>query len=243
MNSSTEKSKAEQSQIENPWLAGQVLLFNKPLNWSSFDLVKKVKYTLQHKYRIKKLKVGHAGTLDPLATGVMIICTGKFTKRIVEFQDLDKEYLAEVKIGATTPSFDLESEVDQIMPYEHIKKEEVIDCLKSFEGAQMQVPPIFSAKKLSGVRAYDLARQGETVNMRANPVIINQIELLRFVPPILEIRVNCSKGTYIRSLAYDIGAKLGCGAHLTGLIRSKIGPHSLAECLTLEEFEKKLDHM
>lgn len=223
------------------FIEGEVLYFNKPLTWTSFNLVAKVRYQLSKKLKIKKLKVGHAGTLDPLATGVMIICTGKATKRIEEFQYHTKEYIATLRLGATTPSFDLEKEVDTTYPTEHITREKVEDALKGFIGTIEQVPPTFSACKIDGKRAYDLARKGEDVELKAKTLVIDEIELLECELPVIKIRVVCSKGTYIRALARDIGQALDSGAHLTALLRTRIGEVTLAHCLEADGFQEWLD--
>ena len=196
------------------FIEGEILYFNKPLRWTSFDLVNKFRYKLSRKLKVKKIKVGHAGTLDPLATGVMIICTGRATKRIEEFQYQTKEYVATLKLGETTPSFDLEKEVDAVYPTEHISRSMVEEVLTSFVGKIQQVPPVFSACKVDGKRAYDLARKGEEVELKAKTLVIDEIELLNCELPVIKIRVVCSKGTYIRALARDIGVALNSGAHL-----------------------------
>ena len=190
---------------------------------------------------VKKIKVGHAGTLDPLATGVMIICTGKATKRIEEFQYHTKEYIATLQLGATTPSFDLEKEIDATYPTEHITREMVEEVLKKFIGTIEQVPPVFSACKVDGKRAYDLARKGNEVELKAKTLVIDDIELLECNLPEIKIRVVCSKGTYIRALARDIGQALDSGAHLTGLIRTRVGDVKLEDCMKIEDFEQWLD--
>lgn len=223
------------------FIEGEVLYFNKPLTWTSFNLVAKVKYPLLRKLRIKKLKVGHAGTLDPLATGVMIICTGKATKRIEEFQYQTKEYIASIKLGATTPSYDLEKEVDATYPTEHISRELVEDTLKKFIGSIEQIPPAFSACKIDGERAYELARAGKEVELKPKTLVIDEIELLECNLPEIKIRVVCSKGTYIRALARDIGEALNSGAHLTGLIRTRVGDVKLEHCMEIENFVEWLD--
>ena len=220
---------------------GEVLYFNKPLTWTSFNLVAKVRYIVGRKIKEKKLKVGHAGTLDPLATGVMIICTGRATKRIEEFQYQTKEYIATIGLGATTPSFHLEKEIDASYPTAHITRELVEETLKRFIGEIQQVPPAFSACKVDGERAYDLARKGLEVELKPKLLVIDEIELLEYNLPEIKIRVVCSKGTYIRALARDIGVALESGAHLTGLIRSRIGDIRLADCLDPEEFAAWLD--
>ena len=220
---------------------GEVLYFNKPLMWTSFKLVGNVRYTMSRKIHVKKLKVGHAGTLDPLATGVMIICTGKATKRIEEFQYQTKEYIATVMLGATTPSYDLEHEIDATYPTEHITRELVEETLKRFIGEIQQIPPAFSACKVDGERAYDLARKGKEVELKPKLLVIDEIELLECNLPEIKIRVVCSKGTYIRALARDIGEALQSGAHLTGLIRTRVGDVRLEDCLDPEHFKEWLD--
>lgn len=220
---------------------GEVLYFDKPLSWTSFALVNKVRYHLCRKMKVKKLKVGHAGTLDPLATGVMIICTGKATKRIEEFQYHTKEYIATIQLGATTPSFDLEKEIDATYPTEHITPEMVAEVLTKFTGEIEQVPPVFSACKVDGTRAYDLARKGREVELKPKLLVIDEIELLQCDLPQIRIRVVCSKGTYIRALARDIGQALGSGAHLTELIRTRIGDVTLDKCFEVDDFLEWLD--
>lgn len=223
------------------FIAGEVLFFNKPLTWTSFDLVNKFRYKLSRKLRVKKIKVGHAGTLDPLATGVMIVCTGKATKRIDEFQFQTKEYVATLKLGETTPSFDLEKEVDAVYPTEHITRELVEDVLKQFVGTIEQVPPVFSACKIEGKRAYELARNGEEVPLKAKTLVIDEIELLSCELPVIKIRVVCSKGTYIRALARDIGIALHSGAHLIALERTRVGDVTLDQCMNPEDIDAFLD--
>lgn len=220
--------------------AGEVLYFNKPLKWTSFNLVNKVRYQLSRKLNVKKLKVGHAGTLDPLATGVMIICTGKATKRIEEFQYHTKEYVATIQLGATTPSYDLEKEIDATYPTEHITCEMVQEVLNKFVGEIEQVPPAFSACKVDGTRAYDLARKGKEVELKPKVLVIDEIELLEYNLPEIKIRVVCSKGTYIRALARDIGEALDSGGHLTGLIRTRIGDITLNDCMEFDDFTEWL---
>lgn len=223
------------------FLEGEVLYFNKPLHWTSFSLVNKVRWLISRHLKVKKIKVGHAGTLDPLASGVMIVCTGKATKRIDSFQYQTKEYIATLELGATTPSFDLEKEVDARYPIEHITREMVDERLKQFVGTIQQVPPVFSAVKVEGKRAYNYAREGEAVELKAKTLVIDELEVLEFAPPLLKIRVVCSKGTYIRALARDIGLALGSGAHLTGLIRTRIGECTLDQCISVEEFQEQLN--
>ena len=223
------------------FIAGEILYFNKPLKWTSFDLVNKFRYKLSRKLHVKKIKVGHAGTLDPLATGVMIVCTGKATKRIDEFQYQTKEYIATLKLGETTPSFDLEKEVDAVYPTEHITQAMVEETLSHFLGTIEQIPPVFSACKVEGKRAYELARKGEEVNLKSKTLVIDEIELLAYALPIIKIRVVCSKGTYIRALARDIGEALHSGAHLIGLERTRIGNVTLDQCMSPEEIDAFLD--
>lgn len=223
------------------FITGEVLYFDKPLNWTSFQLVNKVKYAILRSEKIKKLKVGHAGTLDPLATGVMIICTGKATKQIESFQYQTKEYIATLHIGATTPSFDLEHPIDKHYPTEHITQPLVEECLKGFIGEIQQIPPVYSAVKVQGKRAFDYAREGEEVELKAKTLVIDEIELLEFSMPVLKIRVVCSKGTYIRALARDIGEALNSGAHLTGLIRTRIGEVTLSNCMQIDDFIEEIN--
>ena len=225
------------------FLDGQVVLIDKEIDWTSFDVVNKLRRSLRTELNIPKIKVGHAGTLDPLASGLVIICTGKATKRIVSFQDLEKEYVAEITLGSTTPSFDLETEIDEHFPTDHINIELIRSTLKKFTGKISQVPPRFSAKQIDGKRAYDLARQGEEVKMRPNLVEIYEIEILEDNLPKLVIRVRCGKGTYIRSLAHDLGVKLESGAHLSGLRRTKIGDYHVNDAQKISDFIKKLRHL
>lgn len=220
---------------------GEILYIDKPLKWTSFAVVNKLRYHLCRKLQVKKLKVGHAGTLDPLATGVMIICTGKATKRIEEFQYHTKEYIATLMLGATTPSFDLEKEIDATYPTEHITRELVEQVLQQFIGTIEQIPPAFSACKVDGKRAYEHARKGQEVELKPKTLVIDEIELLECELPVIKIRVVCSKGTYIRALARDIGVALNSGAHLIGLIRSRVGNVTLNDCMAVDEFEKWLD--
>ena len=223
------------------FISGEVVFFNKPLDWTSFDLVNKFRYKLSRKLRVKKIKVGHAGTLDPKATGVMIICTGRATKRIEEFQGQTKEYIATLKLGATTPSFDLEKEVDAIYPTEHITREMTEAALRKFVGRIEQVPPAFSACKIDGKRAYEMARKDEEVLLKAKTLVIDEIELIDYQLPEIKIRVVCSKGTYIRALARDIGQALNSGAHLTALVRTRVGDVVLDKCLNPDEIDSFLE--
>lgn len=220
---------------------GEILYFDKPYRWTSFALVNKIRYHISQKIGVKKIKVGHAGTLDPLATGVMIVCTGKATKRIEEFQYQTKEYIATLKLGATTPSYDLEKEIDATYPTEHITRERVEETLKHFVGTIEQIPPAFSACKVDGKRAYEMARAGKEVELKPKILVIDEIELLDCNLPEIRIRVVCSKGTYIRALARDIGEALDSGAHLTGLIRTRVGDIRLKDCMQVDDFEEWLD--
>lgn len=216
---------------------GQVLLIDKPLTWSSFQAVNKIKYALKRKYQFSKtFKIGHAGTLDPLATGLLIICTGKFTKKIPEIQGQTKEYTGTITVGATTPSYDLETEIDAIFPIDHITEDLIRATAQTFEGEIMQKPPVFSAIKKDGKRLYEHARAGEEVEIEARKTTIYEFEITRIALPEIDFRVTCSKGTYIRSLAYDFGKALQSGGHLTVLRRTKIGDYSVEEALTPEDF-------
>ena len=225
------------------FFAGEILYFNKPLHWTSFQLVNKFRYKLSRKLKVKKIKVGHAGTLDPLATGVLIICTGKATKRIEEFQYQTKEYVATLKLGETTSSFDLETEIDGSYPTSHITRELLNQVLPLFVGTIQQVPPVFSACKVDGKRAYEMARKGEEVELKSKTLVIDELELLECELPVIKIRVVCSKGTYIRALARDIGVALGSGAHLIGLERTRIGEVTLDKCMSPEEIDSFLDNV
>ncbi len=219
---------------------GEVLAIDKPYEWTSFGVVAKVRWLLTQ-HLDSKIKVGHAGTLDPLATGVVLLCTGKATKRIDELQAQPKEYTATLRLGATTPSFDMEHDVDATYPTEHITEDTVRDVLHRFEGEIEQVPPAFSACKIEGKRAYKLARKGEEVELRAKTIRIDAIEITGCrLPDEIDIRVVCSKGTYIRALARDIGRELGSGAYLTALRRTRIGDYRAEDCMTLERFEEWL---
>jgi tRNA pseudouridine55 synthase len=222
---------------------GQVLLFNKPLYWTSFDLVNKVRNVIRNSVGIKKLKVGHAGTLDPLASGLMIICTGKATKKIDEFRDLDKEYIATFHFGETTPSFDLETETDNHYPTDHITEEIVKKVLKSFLGEKNQLPPMYSAKQIAGKRAYEFARMGIHLELKPVSVIFREIELLSFSIPETKIRLLCSKGTYIRSFARDLGLALQSGSYLSALERTAIGTFHVGKAYSIEKFQEYVEQM
>ncbi|CAK7039139.1 tRNA pseudouridine(55) synthase TruB [Petrimonas sulfuriphila] len=223
------------------FIEGEILHIDKPLHWTSFRLVRVVRAKLCQKLKIKKLKVGHAGTLDPLATGVMTVCTGKKTKEIERLQAQTKEYIAEIRLGATTPSFDLETEIDAEYPVEHISREKVEECLKQFTGKIEQIPPLFSAVKIDGKRAYEFARKNEEIELKPKILVIKEIELLFYNLPTITIRVVCSKGTYIRALARDIGESLQSGAHLLALQRTRVGDVSLNDCLKVEELDDFFD--
>ncbi len=222
------------------FISGEIIGIDKPLGWTSFDAVKRLRGAIQRRLHVKKFKVGHAGTLDPLATGVLIICTGRATRKIDDIQNGDKEYVAVIRFGATTPSFDLETEIDREYPWEHISKETVENALPNFMGKIMQVPPVFSAVKVDGKRAYNLARKGKAVNLKAKQLEIKEMELLACDFPEITVRIVCSKGTYIRAIARDLGEALGSGAHLTGLRRTRVGGIKIDDCMTVEEAIEKI---
>lgn len=215
---------------------GQVLIFDKPLAWTSFQLVNKVRWLIRKNRNIKKIKVGHAGTLDPLATGLMIICTGKFTKRLHEFMGQEKEYTGTITLGATTPSYDLETEIDQTFSTEQITEEDIYAFAKAYQGNIMQRPPVFSALKKEGKRLYEFARAGEEVEIPKREINISSFEITRIAMPQVDFKVSCSKGTYIRSLAFDFGEGLKSGAHLTALRRTKIGDYHVDNAHSLDDF-------
>lgn len=223
------------------YLDGQVLLIDKPLKWSSFQAVNKLKYLLINKVGLpKKFKIGHAGTLDPLATGLLLICTGKFTKRISELQGQAKEYTGTFYIGATTPSYDLETEIDQTFPTDHIDEVLIKETVKQFLGEIDQKPPIFSAIKKDGVRLYEHARAGESIEIESRKTTIHEFEITRIALPEIDFRVVCSKGTYIRSLAYDFGKAMNSGSHLTVLRRTKIGDYDVKNAIDITLFEESI---
>jgi tRNA pseudouridine55 synthase len=222
---------------------GQILLFNKPLYWTSFDLVNKVRIMIRSTFGLKKIKVGHAGTLDPLASGLMIICTGKATKKIDEFRDLDKEYIATIHLGETTPSFDLETETDLHFPTDHITEESVRMTLNNFIGEQKQLPPMYSAKLIGGKRAYEFARKGIHKELEPVTVVFREIELLSFGIPETKIRLLCTKGTYIRSFARDFGLALESGAYLSALERTAIGSFHVNKAYDIEKFGEYLEQL
>jgi len=219
---------------------GVKVYIDKPMQWSSFDVVHKMRNLIRNHFNLKWIKVGHTGTLDPLATGLMIICTGKETKNIQHYLDHDKEYLATIRLGKTTPSFDLETEVDNTFPVDHITEELINSILPQFIGTQDQAPPIFSAKWVDGKRAYDLARQGEKVELKPKEIRIDSIDMIGYKPPDLTLQIKCSKGTYIRALARDIGKSLDSGGYLVELRRTAIGDISIDQAWTLTKFEEKL---
>ncbi|MDP2067443.1 MAG: tRNA pseudouridine(55) synthase TruB [Lutibacter sp.] len=215
---------------------GQILLIDKPLTWTSFQVVNKLRWNIRHKFGLGKIKVGHAGTLDPLATGLLIICTGNFTKKIDEYQAQVKEYTGEITLGATTPSFDLETEVDETFPVDHITDDLIHKTAKQFVGDISQIPPMFSAIKMAGVRMYDLARQGKTREITSRNITIQTFEITSINLPKVQFRIVCSKGTYIRSLAYDFGKALNSGGHLSQLRRTKIGDFNVNDALEVKDF-------
>lgn len=222
------------------FITGEIIGINKPLGWTSFDAVKRVRGAIQRRLNMKKFKVGHAGTLDPLATGVLIVCTGRATRKIETLQNGSKEYIATMKLGATTPSFDLEKEIDATYPWEHITLDMVREVLPKFTGHILQVPPVFSAVKIDGKRAYKYARKGTEVELKAKPLVIEELELLPSELPELNLRIVCSKGTYIRALTRDIGQALDSGAHLTALRRTRVGNMRIEDCLTIDEAVDKI---
>jgi tRNA pseudouridine55 synthase len=216
---------------------GEILLFDKPLEWTSFDVVNKIRFLLKHEAGIEKIKVGHAGTLDPLATGLLVICTGKFTKQINDLTLLDKEYTGVFTLGATTPSFDLETEFNRTFPVDHINPGKIELARKSLTGKIFQKPPIYSAKKIKGKKAYQYARESLSLKMKPKEVEIYEFEITDIDMPDVSFRVSCSKGTYIRSLAYDFGKALKSGAHLSALRRTRVGEFTISDAINLEQFE------
>lgn len=231
----------DRDKLLEEYRGGKIVLINKPLNWTSFDVVNKVRWHISKALKIKKIKVGHAGTLDPLADGMLIVCIGKATKTIEMFQELPKTYEADVTFGATTPSFDLETEIDERFDTSHITKDMVLRGLNGFVGKQHQTPPVFSAKKINGKPAYEYARKDQAVTMKSKEVNFYDIELRYFEHPKAKIRITCSKGTYIRSFAYDLGKKLNSGAHLSGLTRTAIGPFHVKDAWNLETYHNYID--
>ncbi len=225
---------------DNPFVQGRVILIDKPLNWTSFQVVNKVRWLIRKHYGLKKLKVGHAGTLDPLATGLLILCTGSMTKSIETYQGQEKSYTGCLKLGATTPSYDLETEVDQTFAYEHITTDMLLGATTQFTGKILQKPPIFSAIKKDGKRLYTLAREGKTTELPDREISIEEFQITQIDLPEVEFVVRCSKGTYIRSLAHDFGRALDSGAHLTALRRTAIGDFSVENAVSIEAFEASL---
>lgn len=217
------------------YISGEILVIDKPYRWTSFDAVKRLRGAVQRRLNAKRFKVGHAGTLDPLATGVLLVCTGRATKRIAELQEGMKEYVAEITFGATTPSYDLEKEIDATYPWEHITPELIAETLPKFQGHLMQVPPVFSAVKVDGKRAYNYARKGKEVEIKAKPLEIKELEVLGWEAPKLTLRVLCSKGTYIRALARDLGEAMNSGAHLTALRRTRVGDYTINDAMSLDQ--------
>ncbi|QJP33856.1 tRNA pseudouridine(55) synthase TruB [Nonlabens sp. Ci31] len=223
---------------QNPYLTGQVLLIDKPLEWSSFQVVNKLRWLIRKEYKIKKIKVGHAGTLDPLASGLLIICTGKETKNISTYQAQEKEYTGTITLGGTTPSYDLETEIDQTFALDQLTEKSIKETTAQFTGEIQQKPPIFSAIKKDGKRLYELARAGETTEIEARTVTVNEFEITRIELPEVDFKISCSKGTYIRSIAHDFGAALNNGGHLSSLRRTAIGNYRVENAMSIESFEK-----
>lgn len=224
------------------FISGETIVIDKPYGWTSFDAVKRIRGAIQRRLNMKKFKVGHAGTLDPLATGVLIVCTGRSTRSIEQLQNGTKEYIAEIKFGATTPSYDLEKEIDAYYPWEHIDRESIEKVLPRFTGKVMQVPPVFSAVKIDGKRAYSYARKGKDVEIKAKPLEITEMEIMDWTAPVLTLRIVCSKGTYIRALARDIGESLDSGAHLIGLRRTRVGDYTLEDALQIDNAVEMIQH-
>ncbi len=225
---------------EQDYKDGQIILIDKPLQWTSFQVVNKLRWAIRKNFGIKKIKVGHAGTLDPLASGLLIICTGKFTKRIEEFQGQAKEYIGTITLGATTPSYDLETEIDQTFPIDHITENNIKEATSHFIGEIEQYPPVFSALKKDGKRLYEYAREGSAVEIKPRKITIALFEITRIALPEVDFRVVCSKGTYIRSLAHDFGKTLNSGGHLTALRRTRIGAFSVENATNMESFIEQL---
>lgn len=222
------------------FLTGQILLIDKPINWTSFQAVNSLKWGIRKKFNLKKIKIGHAGTLDPLATGLLIICTGKFTKRIPELQGQTKEYTGTITLGATTPSYDLETEIDKTYPTNHLTEELIKKTTSKFLGKIEQIPPIFSALKKDGKRLYEFAREGKTVEIKSRQIEIFEFEVTKIQLPDVHFRVSCSKGTYIRSLAHDFGKKLNSGGHLSSLRRTKIGEYNVNNATSPDSFKENM---
>lgn len=222
------------------YMNGQVILIDKPLEWTSFQVVNKVRWLIRHRFGIKKIKVGHAGTLDPLATGLLILCTGKFTRKIEEIQGAEKEYTGSLTLGATTPSYDLETEIDKRFDISGLEEQQILNTTKHFTGEIKQYPPVFSAVKKDGKRLYEYARKGKDVEIPSRAVRISEFDITRIEMPVVEFRVVCGKGTYIRSLVSDFGKALDNGAYLSSLRRTRIGQYSIDDALSLEAFEASL---
>ena len=227
---------------KDEFLSGKVLLIDKPLNWTSFQVVNKLRWKIKKTFNLKKIKVGHAGTLDPLATGLLIICTGKMTKEIDTYQGQDKEYTGTIFLGNTTPSFDLETKVDQTFPTDHITQELIHEATRKFIGSIDQVPPVFSAVKKDGKRLYEFARAGEKVTVTPRKVTIHEFDIIKIDKNLLYFRVVCSKGTYIRSLVHDFGKALNSGAYLSSLRRIKIGEFGVENAQSIEDFIREMDN-
>ncbi len=221
---------------------GYIAVIDKPLNWTSADVVRKIKFTLRH-LGYRRIKVGHAGTLDPLATGVLVVCIGRATKMVEALQSEEKEYVADIRFGATTPSYDLEHPIDRTYPYEHITREALDAALPALMGERLQEPPLYSAKKIEGTRAYDIARAGESIELKQVLIRIYELTVERFELPDLRLRIRCSRGTYIRSLAREIGEALGSGAHLTGLRRTRSGGFTAENGWQVDRFLEKLQEL
>lgn len=235
-------SRTEQRE-SNPFVEGTFVIVDKPLRWTSFDIVNKFRYILSRKLGVKRIKVGHAGTLDPLATGVVVICTGKHTKLIEQTMGLRKTYEATIRLGATTPSYDLETEIDATYPMEGVDRERIEAALETFVGEIDQVPPLFSAVRIDGKRAYEHARKGDDVALPPKRVVVYSIEVLECDLPDVRVRIECGRGTYIRSLARDLGEKLGCGGHLTQLRRTRVGSYDVRDAIGVEDFEAYVDRI
>lgn len=222
------------------FISGEIIAIDKPLGWTSFDVVKRIRGMVQRRLQVKKFKVGHAGTLDPLATGVLIVCTGRATRKIESFQSGEKEYIATIKLGATTPSYDLETEIDATYPTSHITETLTKEKLQEFVGEILQVPPVFSAVKVDGKRAYKFARKGKELELKPKKIKIREIEVISLEDNVLTFRVVCGKGTYIRALARDLGEKLESGAHLIALKRTKVGDYNIENCMNIEQAAEKI---
>lgn len=225
---------------KDDFLSGKVILINKPINWTSFQVVKRIRFLIKKKYNIKKIKVGHAGTLDPLATGLLVLCTGKYTKKIQEIQQTNKEYSGSITLGGTTPSYDLETEINTNYQTNHITEDLIYKASLFFEGEINQKPPIFSALKKNGERMYKKARRGEEVVIKSRKIIVHKFNILSINNLTVNFEIKCGKGTYIRSIANDLGAKLNSGGYLSSLKRISVGDYNLSESLSLEDFEKEL---